>query len=217
MTDTVLYLMRHGQSLSNAGIAAVDRVNVLSATGVRQALAAGTTLINAGITRIVSSDLPRAVQTALCTASAMALPTELLLAPELRELDHFAEEVWYTSDEMAARFGADAYDAFVADADRRLEPGAENQRDVYARAVPYLRERIVPLLGAGPVLVVSHYFVLRAFAAALDGRGADAMPSYHFANAAPQAYTAAAIARSGLGRVCGAAGAEPSGPTRFAA
>ena len=88
-----LYLVRHGQSQSNAGLEIKDPA--LTETGHTQARLAGEALRAVRFDRVYVSHLTRAVQTAAEILSAQHSETVLEILPELAECgdrDHVAEE-----------------------------------------------------------------------------------------------------------------------------
>lgn len=88
-----LYIVRHGQSESNAGIDAEDPA--LTETGKEQARLTGETLQNVRFDRVYTSHLTRAVQTAAAILTAQQSEATLEILPELAECgseSHIAEE-----------------------------------------------------------------------------------------------------------------------------
>ena len=84
----ILYLVRHGQD--DSSVRGGWSNSPLTGEGVRQAQALAKDIIflknQLNIARIISSDLPRALQTAQPTADALNLPIEL--NPQLREVNN---------------------------------------------------------------------------------------------------------------------------------
>lgn len=88
-----LYIVRHGQSESNAGRETDDPA--LTETGWEQARLAGEALCGVRFDKVYTSHLTRAVQTAAAILSAQQSETTLEVLPELAECgsrDHVAEE-----------------------------------------------------------------------------------------------------------------------------
>lgn len=88
-----LYIVRHGQSQSNAGEDVRDPA--LTALGARQARLAGEALRDVPFDKVYASHLTRAVQTAAGILSAQPSPPVMEIVPELAECgdrDHVAEE-----------------------------------------------------------------------------------------------------------------------------
>jgi probable phosphoglycerate mutase len=149
--EATVYLVRHGQSSWNVdgriqgqavGIELTDR-------GRTQAAAAARALRDSGATRVLSSDLIRAVQTATPIAAALGVPVEL--EPGLRERGMGIVEGHLTDDVLAAH-----PDVNWRDPDLRFA-GGESKRDVYDRLAATLGK----LVGAEPIVVVSHGDAIR--------------------------------------------------------
>ena len=88
-----LYIVRHGQSQSNAGLELPDPA--LTETGREQARLAGAALRNVRFDRVYTSHLTRAVQTAAAILTVQRSEATLEIFPELAECgsgDHIAEE-----------------------------------------------------------------------------------------------------------------------------
>ena len=69
-----IFLIRHGETALNASRTLQPADTPLSDRGLAQAAAIGQRLVDAGVVAIVSSDLPRAAQTATAIAEACGLP-----------------------------------------------------------------------------------------------------------------------------------------------
>ena len=69
-----IYLIRHGETALNASRTLQPADTPLSPRGEAQAAAIARRLVDAGVVAIVSSDLPRAAQTATAIAAACGLP-----------------------------------------------------------------------------------------------------------------------------------------------
>ena len=88
-----LYIVRHGQSQSNAGLEIPDPA--LSETGWAQARLAGEALQTVRFDKVYTSHLTRAVQTAAAILTAQRSAAALEVLPELAECgseSHIAEE-----------------------------------------------------------------------------------------------------------------------------
>ena len=81
----MIYLIRHGETASNAGRVVQRHDTPLNARGERQAELLAARLAHAGLTRIIASDYRRARHTAAALARGGAVPLEL--TPLLRERD----------------------------------------------------------------------------------------------------------------------------------
>jgi broad specificity phosphatase PhoE len=155
-----LLLIRHGETPLNAARVLQPADTPLSPRGLEQAIALAQRLAGAGIAGVVSSDLPRARQTAGAIAAACGLPITVL--PLLQERNFGA---------LRGR----PYDSFDFDPLRMLEApeGGESQAQFGLRAAAAF-EALLPLRrrAGGPLAVVTH---------GLLQLGALAMPT-HVAN-----------------------------------
>ena len=193
-----LVLLRHGQSTWNLENRFTGWWDVgLTDDGQAEALAAGETLLAAGITPDVvhTSLLRRAIQTANTTLDVMGrgwLPARRHWRLNER---HYGALTGLNKAEMAERHGADqvhlwrrSYDVppppmppdheFDVAGDPRyaelggLVPRTECLADVVTRLLPYWHDGIAPDLRAGrTVLVAAHGNSLRALVKRLDGIG----------------------------------------------
>ena len=169
-----LLLIRHGETALNAARTLQPADTPLSVRGLTQARALAQRLAGMGITGIVSSDLPRALQTAQAIAAATGLPitTSALL--------------------QERNFGAWRglpYDSFDTDpltcAD--APPGGESQPAV-AQRVARAFEAVVRMRAAlgdargGTLAVVTHGLVLREMLAMHAALPAGTMLPDHLGN-----------------------------------
>jgi probable phosphoglycerate mutase len=143
-----VHVVRHGQSTWNA----VRRIQgqtmhvPLTALGEQQARQAATQLAGCGARAIFSSDLRRAVQTALPIAERLGVP--VTLEPDLRERS-LGEYEGQQSDEVWSA----AYDTW---GDPGWQPpGGESINEVCARVTRFLSHLGARRDGA-PVVVVTH-------------------------------------------------------------
>jgi len=144
-----LLLIRHGETPLNAARVLQPADTPLSPRGLEQAIALAQRLASAGIAGVVSSDLPRARQTAGAIAAACGLPITVL--PLLQERNF---------GELRGR----PYDSFDFDPLRMLDApvGGESQAQFELRAAAAF-EALLPLRrrAGGPLAVVTHGLVLR--------------------------------------------------------
>lgn len=122
-------LVRHGEAVGNRERRFIGHLDVaLSELGSAQAQRVAERLADAGIERIVSSDLQRAADTATPLSRLLGIPVET--TPELREVNNgdwtglLPEEIRAGWPEMFADYlrGVDV-----------ARPGGERWRQVYAR------------------------------------------------------------------------------------
>lgn len=149
-----ILLIRHGETALNVSRVVQPADTPLSARGVEQARALATRLSHAGVTAILSSDLPRALRTAQAIAQQTGLPiqtTELLRERNFGDLR------------------GQPYDGLAADALTMQEapPGGESAA-VFEHRVAQAFTHLVRLRETthGTLAVVTHGLVLRALLAA---------------------------------------------------
>lgn len=183
----MLALIRHGQSLANAGVYKTSRFNltddnnVLTLDGVRGALEVGNTLNDLSFypERMITSGLARAKQTGLIIASALRTGVPI-------EHDVTFEEIrWYDEDGAYRSYGADE---FYTNIDNPPHGRAESQRDVYNRVIPRFSEVARESIGTKYILVC-HFFVVRAIRSFLESGGPDMMPAFDPDNTVPHFIT----------------------------
>ena len=164
--DRRVVLLRHGRTAWNHVGRAQGQGDVpLDEVGHDQAAAAAPLVVALHPSRLVSSDLARATQTAAYVAEASGLPVEL--DPRLREFD-VGERQGLTWAESIDRF------PWIADGvglGERLAgvPGAESDADVTARMVPALEAAVASVEPGGTVVVVTHGAALKVGIAGLLG------------------------------------------------
>ncbi|MBI3465829.1 MAG: histidine phosphatase family protein [Planctomycetes bacterium] len=163
-----LYLVRHGATEANLhqppwlqGC----RIDLpLCEVGRQQAEAVARLLAGAGVSRVVSSPLRRATQTAEMIAASHGLAIETV--PALAECDVGR---WEGLDwETIARQEPEAYRQFHADPAEYDYGGGENLADVHRRAAPALDALLAQSAGQ-VVMAVSHQVVNRTYLASLLG------------------------------------------------
>jgi probable phosphoglycerate mutase len=148
-------LIRHGQSVSNTVKRFGSQNNVpLSNIGRLQASLAGEALANARITRIITSDLSRASDTANAIGERTGINVEL--APALRERD-VGKLTGLTFAEAQTRH-PDAYADLLSGDPTRKIGGGESYADVARRVDAFLRP--VFKQTEGHLVLVSHMVVL---------------------------------------------------------
>ena len=143
-----IYLIRHGESVSNAArIVQLPDVR-LSPAGIEQAERLARRLADVGIARILSSDLPRAVMTAEVLQRVTGAP--MTLDPGLQERNY--------GDIRGTPYAALCVDIFAADYE---PPGGETWADFHAR-VDAVWARVLAAATAGHLAVVTHGLVCQA-------------------------------------------------------
>jgi len=146
------WFLRHGETDWNARMLSQGQVDIpLNAVGLAQAARAAEALAGRGITAIHASTLGRARVTAETVAARLDLP--VTFDPELMECAFGVQE----GQEMSGWFG-DWIDGVTT------PEGAEPFADLRERAVRAInRATAAPGPGGGPVLVVAHGALWRAF------------------------------------------------------
>lgn len=168
-TDVTVHLVRHGQSRWNAeGRLQGQTADVaLTAVGLRQADQAARTLTSSGATRVISSDLRRALETARPVAEVLGVQVEL--EPALRE---------QALGVFEGRLSRDAWRE--PDADRWADPtwrppGGESAHDVFLRLQGFVT-RLMVEAPTSPLVLVSHGDTIRVALAVLRGAPATSIP-----------------------------------------
>ena len=154
-----LVLVRHGRTDWNLAKRAQGHTDIpLDEVGRAQAQAMAPFVAALRPSRIWSSDLARASQTAAYVAALTGVTVEV--DARLREYS-VGERSGLTRVEFQERFPRE-YAAWLAEDETCLVPGAESTADVLARMVPALRS-FLAALGPGEVgVVVTHGACLRA-------------------------------------------------------
>jgi glucosyl-3-phosphoglycerate phosphatase len=173
-----LVMLRHGQTEYNAGSRMQGQLDTeLSDLGREQAAAAAEVLAKRQPVIIVSSDLRRALDTAVALGERCGLP--VLVDTRLRET-HLGDWQGLTHLEVdAAAPGARL--AWRENA-RWAPHGGENRVDVAARSMPLVAELITEQSEWGvdepdrPVVLVAHGGLIAALTAALLGIPVDNWP-----------------------------------------
>jgi glucosyl-3-phosphoglycerate phosphatase len=173
-----LVMLRHGQTEYNAGSRMQGQLDTeLSDLGREQAAAAAEVLAKRQPVSIVSSDLRRALDTAVALGERCGLP--VLVDTRLRET-HLGDWQGLTHLEVdAAAPGARL--AWRENA-RWAPHGGENRVDVAARSMPLVAELITEQSEWGldepdrPVVLVAHGGLIAALTAALLGLPVDNWP-----------------------------------------
>ena len=167
---TRLIITRHGQSIANAERRFAGHSDFdLSEIGQQQAeLVADYICQNEKIDVIYSSDLKRAFNTALPTATRLGM--DIIPTTALREI--FAGE-WeaLTTDEIAETYTAD-FDVWKNQYAKSRCTGGESTAEVYARAIATVAD-IAGKHDGKTVLVSTHATLVRALSAYALGLSAD--------------------------------------------
>ena len=159
VTEVPLLLARHGETEWNrAGLYQGRSDSPLSATGVAQARALGIALRAGGVGVIVSSQLPRAWDTARAVGAALGLPVRC--DERLAEIS-YGEWEGLTQADIKQRWPALLRQWKRTPAEVRF-PGGESLIEARDRLLGFLRDP--PWLQTTPpgaVLIVSHSAIIR--------------------------------------------------------
>jgi probable phosphoglycerate mutase len=148
-----LLLLRHGRTEWNHARRAQGQADVpLDAVGHRQAERAAELLARLGPSRLWSSDLARAVQTADHVADACGLEVEL--DARLREFA-VGERQGMTFDEAVERWPHVGHAVGFGEQLRDI-PGAESEDEVWERIVPAVSEHLADLEPGETGIAVTH-------------------------------------------------------------
>jgi probable phosphoglycerate mutase len=148
----MIYLIRHGETASNAARIVQTPETPLSEVGSAQAELLGRRLAGEGITRIVSSDLTRAAMTAEAIRAVTGVP--IGLDPDLQERNY--------GDVRGLPYAEVAADILAPDYE---PPGGERWAEFHIR-VERAWSRIAPRAGDGNgnLAVVTHGLVCYSLA-----------------------------------------------------
>lgn len=175
-SKTVLYLVRHGQSVTNIQGRVSGHIDVsLTSLGELQANVVAQALKNVKFSAIYSSDLIRAKSTAEKTAFLHNL--SVITSKELREI-YLGKWEGKTLAEISERYG-DAYqNTWIKNFGFFRAEGGESVEEVFLRAKKEL-EKIAKLNLGKNVVIFTHGCFIRTIFAGLNGllpTEADDMP-----------------------------------------
>ena len=167
--------MRHGESVANYEGWLSGFVDVpLTAKGVEQAASVADKLESVDITRIFSSDLIRAKDTARAVAEVKGLEIVSDFALRERSLGDWAHRKY---SEVQATGGGDRLISWLD-----APPNGESLSVLAARVMPFLGS-LCP--SPGVTLVVAHGGVIRVICGLLDGVDKDLIGKNKIPNATP--------------------------------
>ena len=167
---TQLMLIRHGETDWNREKIFRGRLDVpLSDRGEKQAELTGSALAQEGITRICSSPLKRAVQTAEAISRATGVPVQLI--DGLTDID-YGEWAGLREHEAADKHSV-AFATWQTAPEETDIPGGEKLAAVFARARASVEHLL--LEGGGNVAVVTHRVVLKLIVLGLLGLGPEGL------------------------------------------
>lgn len=160
-----LIIMRHGQAVHNLGHLMSSSPSpgiYLTDKGIQQIKESSKKLQNENIALIYVSPIYRAMQTAQWLSMELKIPAQnILIDPRIKE-QFFGSYEGLTFDAYEAYFPApeDVYTGAV--------PGGESGKEVYARALEFLKS-IAEKHHDQTILIVTHAFVFSQMNQALTG------------------------------------------------
>ncbi len=163
VTPGKLFLIRHGESEWNALGKWTGTTDVhLTEKGFREAAMFGQKLQNEKIDFAFTSEQIRALETLegiMDASQQFDIPFERTSAFNERDYgDYTGKNKW----EMKEILGEDAFNHLRRDWDYPV-PGGETLKQVFERAVPFYKDKVMPLINYGKnVLIVSHGNSMRA-------------------------------------------------------
>ncbi|NBC82226.1 MAG: histidine phosphatase family protein [Bacteroidetes bacterium] len=157
MNKKMIYLVRHGETEWNVERRYQGQLNSnLTNLGKEQAGQTGMLLKNTLIDLHISSDLPRAKQTADIIAETINKPVDRT-HQEIRER-HFGELQGLQRDEIGKQLPELEGDLFASNPDLKI-PGGESFYEFYNRIVPFF-DNLAQFEQANKILAVVHGGVL---------------------------------------------------------
>lgn len=161
-TKTTIILARHGESEGNERALFRGRRDFpLTERGINQARALAQALIPLEVTRVFTSPLSRALETAQSIAEAVAAPLETV-----QGFTNMALGPWegHSKEEVAQNY-AEEWELWLKNPERLRLPGAETLDQVQSRAYSNLQHLINHHRGE-TLVIVSHRTVLKPLVAA---------------------------------------------------
>lgn len=179
MQRTHVIIVRHGQTEWNiAGVRQGHLDSALTEKGVAQASALAQRLARERFTALYSSDLGRAVQTAMAIADVTG--HEIVTDPRLRER-HLGIFQGLTAEEIMAKYPQERTQFRTLGPDYVI-PGGESMRQQVERNVAYLNELAAKHRGE-QIVVVTHGGVVSGFFRHTLAIPLDAPRRFEFVNA----------------------------------
>lgn len=155
---------RHGESFMNAGLPVLgDMDSHLTMKGVQQAIDLGESLRDVPIDTVITSTIPRAIQTAQIALSAMERPLIIHQYDDLDEINLRPNNVAVAPDDKE---WWEEYAKMEASIDYMMNGEGESQFEVYFRVKRWLRNMLPIFEDSTTILIVSHLFVMKAVTAA---------------------------------------------------
>jgi 2,3-bisphosphoglycerate-dependent phosphoglycerate mutase len=189
-----LILLRHGISYTNEGRHVENEQQILLTTnGVMGTLASARAFREANpelhFDHAFLSPYQRAVQTGLNFLSiAENKPINLTYVDDFRERTYGFTNFVGIKD-LVEQYGSDVVTSWDSRIDTKPHPDGESQQDVYDRVIDKFQTLVLPRIRAGEtVLLVAHYYVLKALNAYLNGSGPSGMIDMNPRNCVPYGF-----------------------------
>jgi 2,3-bisphosphoglycerate-dependent phosphoglycerate mutase len=186
-----LILLRHGQSQWNLENRFTGWVDVdLSELGQEEARKAGEKLKDIEIDKVYTSDLKRAINTALIALEAAGKSdlAESMIRDQALNERHYGDLQGLNKAETAEKFGDEQVHIWRRSFDV-APPGGESLKMTMERVMPYYNEKILSdLLDGKNVLVVAHGNSLRSLMYYLDNHTNDSILKLEIPTGAPILY-----------------------------
>ncbi len=174
MTDTHIYLVRHGQSTHNRRKRVAGQLpSSLTKQGREDARAVACLLKGRRLDLVYSSDLQRARQTAEIIRASLSLSCPMRVSPLLRELDYGR----FTHRLVRETF---TFLDYRRNRDSRY-PGGEGFEDLERRARLFV-ERLRSEVPGQHILVTTHAGPIRVLLTVLEAVGPDEVPGLSISN-----------------------------------
>lgn len=162
-----LVLLRHGVSYSNSGkYTPVQNQNLLSESGVQGVIQSSKLFKeehpDLHFSHVFSSTYVRAMQTAMNFLSIKENhPVDIQFDSRIVERDYgFTNFIGY--HDLIAKRGKEEVESWDNEFDKAPSEHGETQIQVYNRTMEFFEDKVRPVMGDGDILIVAHFYILRA-------------------------------------------------------
>ena len=186
----LLVIVRHGESVWNLENRFTGDVDVdLTETGRKEAHEAGKELQKISFDYCFTSVLKRAEETLAIILEEIKQQGIPVKTDQALNERNYGSLQGLNKAETAVKYGQQQVDIWRRSYDIR-PPDGESLKDTYARAIPYYKKEIEPLLKAGKnILVVAHGNSLRALMMYLENISPKAIVKINLPTGSPRLYT----------------------------
>lgn len=167
---TILCLVRHAQSIGNQNgfySGYTEGHHGLTERGFEQAERCGEKLSEMEFTKMWSSKLDRAVQTAQIIRMRSLSPVSFWVTTEHLNERHYGELGGLSRTHALELYGEEIVNRWSTTITQK-PPGGESIQQVSQRARQYYRKNIEPFLGENNILIVSHMQILRGLVSYIE-------------------------------------------------